>query len=285
MATTDIFHISGGLVPARKAIKFLTGNTDDFIEVNAFAATRVSANDAVGTFTAWIMIADDTITGTIIGNGDDSIVEFLEILVESGLLTVRITDATVVQVVTQANGDALKRHRWYHIAVVQKADGVGPKLYIDGSLIASTNDTTTDVDSWFAELDGIDKGLIGASNKTGNSAITNEFTGSISDVKYWNVALTDAQVLSDFEEQIPDDITGTPGDLKNHWDFDDDLIDNVAAENGTNTGGGAILVNNWAEFSSRLAYDTGTPIVADTLQCWSSGNNNQMGHAIVIQAA
>ncbi|MCH8234131.1 MAG: hypothetical protein IIB82_16015 [Bacteroidetes bacterium] len=137
MATTDIFHISGGLA-GRKAVKFLTGNTDDFIEVNAFAATRVAANDAVGTFTAWVMIADDTITGTVIGNGDDSIVEFLERLIESGLLTVRITDATTVQLVTQADGDALKRHRWYHIAVTQSNDGAGPRLYIDGVKIAST---------------------------------------------------------------------------------------------------------------------------------------------------
>ena len=283
MATSDIFHISGGLA-GRKAVKFLTGNTDDFIEVNAFAATRVAANDAVGTFTAWVMIADDTITGTVIGNGDDSIVEFLEILIESGLLTVRITDATTPQLVTQADGDALKRHRWYHIAVTQSNDGAGPRLYIDGVKIASTNDTATDVDSWFAELDGIDKGLIGASNKTGNAAVTNEFTGSISDVKYWNVALTDAQVLRDFNSFIPDNITGTTGDLKNHWDFDDDLIDNVAGENGTNTGGGAILVNNWSEFSSRLAFDTGTPVTADTLT-FAIDSSNNVGHAIVIQAA
>ena len=283
MATTDIFHISGGL-NGRKAVKFLTGNTDDFIEVNAFAATRVAANDAVGAFTAWVMIADDTITGTIIGNGDDSIVEFLEILIESGLLTVRITDATTPQVVTQADGDALKRHRWYHIGVVQGNNGVGPVLYINGVKVDSTNDTSTDVDSWFAELDGIDKGLIGASNKTGNSAITNEFTGSISDVKYWNVALTAEQILKDFAELTPDNITGTAGDLKNHWDFDDDLIDNVAGENGTNTGGGAILVNNWSEFSSRLAYDTGTPVTADTLN-FAIDSLNNVGHAIVIQAA
>ena len=278
MATTDIFHISGGLA-GRKAVKFLTGNTDDFIEINVFAASRVTANDAVGTFTAWVMIADDTITGTVIGNGDDSIVEFLEILIESGLLTVRITDATTVQVVTQADGDALKRHRWYHIAIVQSNNGEGPKLYINGVKIASTNDTTTDVDSWFAELDGIDKGLIGASNKTGNSAITNEFTGSISDVKYWNTDLTDDEVEEDFRN-----LAVQTSNLKNHWDMDDDFIDNVSAENGTNTGGGAILVNNWSEFSSRLAFDTGTPVTADTLN-FAIDSLNNVGHAVVIQAA
>ena len=284
MATTDIYHITGDTRDARKAVNFLGGDTDDYIQIDAFAVTRVAANDAVGTFTAWIMIADDTVTLTAIGMADLNADEFLDIDIESGLLTVRITDATVVQLVTQADGNALKRHRWYHIAIVQNNDGAGPKLYIQGVRIASTNDTATDVNSWFAELDLIDQGQIGASQKGGLGAFSQEFKGAISDVKYWNVALTDDEVLRDFNEFAPDNITGTTGQLKNHWDMDDDFIDNVAGENGTNTGGGSLLVNNWSEFSSRLAYDTGTPVVADTVVIAIDGGTGA-GHAVVNKAA
>ena len=197
MATTDIYHVSGTLTPARKAIRFVGGNSDDYLQVNAAAVARTAANDAVGTFSAWIMIANLTETFCIVCAGDDNAVEFIELNVEAGLLTARCTDATIAQFVTQADNIELKAHQWYHVAAVQNADSFGVKLYVNGVKIASTNDTATDVNEWFNNCDGIDTMRIGGANKTGDALVINEFKGYISDVKYWTTALTESQVLND----------------------------------------------------------------------------------------
>jgi hypothetical protein len=276
MATTDIYHICGGL-KGRNAVMFLGGDVDDYVEVDAHTAARTAANDTVGTYTAWINMPNITGTFTIIGNGDANAVEFLEINVEAGLLTCRCTDATVAQFVTQADSVHFKPHRWYHIAVVQRADGAGVYMFVNGVEVSRTNDTTTDVDEWFNNLDGLDSGRIGAANKAGDDSVTNEFSGAISDVKYWNVALSDAEVLSDYQNtQVQND------NLTAHWDFVDDLVDNGSdADDGTIVGD-LLLSNNYSEFTSRLRYSTGVPVVADSLVCFASGES---GHAIVIQAA
>jgi hypothetical protein len=276
MATTDIYHIKGGL-NGRFATAFLGGNVDDYIQVDAHAVARVAANDTVGTYTAWINIPDITGTYTIVGAGDKNVVEFLELNIEAGLLTARVTDATTAQFVTQADAIGLKPHRWYHVAIVQRADGHGVDLYIDGSIIAVTNDTATDVDSWYNELDGIDSFRIGAANKAGDDSVTQEFKGGISDVKYWNVALSHTEVDQDFQNEAVQ-----AASLQLHLDMEEDLIDSGAgADNGTAVGD-IILTNNYSEFTSRLRNSTGTPVVADTLKCFADDGT---GHAVVIQAA
>ena len=70
MATTDIYHISGPVRPARKAVAFLGGDVDDGVQIDAFAVTRTAASDTQGTITAWINVPDITGTYTIIGLGD-----------------------------------------------------------------------------------------------------------------------------------------------------------------------------------------------------------------------
>ena len=278
MATTDIYHISGPLLPARKAFKNIGGNTDDYLQVNAAAVALVAADNAQGTWSAWINMANITGTFCIACAGDDNVVEFLELNVEAGLLTARCTDATTAQFVTQADAVHFRPHRWYHVAMVQAADGLGTKLYVNGAKIASTNDTATDVNEWFVNLDGIDTMRIGAANKAGDASVTNEFSGAISDVKIWSTALTDAQVLADYEGNGPASAT-----LENHWPMDDDYVDlGLGADNGTAVGD-ILLVNNYSEFSSRLAFmPAARAVVADTfvLSC-----NNNVGHAVIIKAA
>jgi hypothetical protein len=88
-------------------------------------------------------------------------------------------------------------HEWVHVAVVQAADGNGPKFYVNGVKVASTNSTTTDVNEWFNNCDGIDSGRIGAANKVGDDSVTQEFKGAISDIKYYNTALTAANIAED----------------------------------------------------------------------------------------
>ena len=277
MATTDIYHITGGL-KGRHAVMYIDGDTDDYVQVNAHAVARTAANDTVGTYTAWVNIINITDTFAVLCAGDDNVVEFLELNIEAGLLTARCTDATVAQFVTQADAVQFKPHRWYHVAMVQSADGKGVKLFVDGALIASTNDTTTDVDEWYNNLDGLDTFRIGAANKAGNATVTNELTGAISDVKYWSTDLTDAEVNQDF---LGEAVQASA--LQLHLDFVEDLIDaGLGADDGTIVGA-VLQTNNYAEFTSRLRNSTGTPVVADTVQCFSEGDGT--GHAVVIQAA
>lgn len=279
MATTDIFHISAPIVPARRAVRMLGGNVDDYVQVNAHAAARVAANDAVGTYSAWINFPNLTATGTIIGNGDDSAVEFLEVLVEAGKISVRITDATTAQLVFTTTNIVVTPHKWMHLAIVQGNDGIGPKFYINGVReYAITKTTATDVNSWFAELDGIDTARIGASNKAGDASVTNEFTGAISDLKYWSAALTDAQVFNDYNGVV------NTTSLQEHWDFDDDYVSSVGdATTGTATGA-IVLIPNYSEFSSRIGFQNSltAPVVADVVVL---GVSELKGHAIIIKAA
>jgi hypothetical protein len=283
MATTDIYHIAGDTRKSRRAVAFLGGNTDDYIQVNAAAAAAVAGNHTKGTITAWINLANITDTMCIVGAGDDNAVEFIELNVEAGLLTCRSTDATVAQFVTQADNIEFKPHRWYHVAAVQAADGNGVKLYVNGERIDATHDTSTDLDSWFAETDGIDTMRIGAANKAGDASVTNEFKGAISDVKLFS-GTADTAALS--ASQVKDDYLGKSNttSLQNHWDFDGDYVDaGSGADNGTAVGD-VILTPFYSEFTSRLRYDTGTPVVADTVQIAIDGGTG-VGHAVVIQAA
>ncbi len=276
MAAGDLYHISGG-IDGRFAFSWPAAVSDDYIQVDAAAAARVAANDTVGTWTAWVNIANNTGTFTIIGAGDDNVVEFLELNIEAGLLTARCTDATVAQFVTQADGDQLEPHRWYHVAMIQAANDEGVHLYINGIRISATNDTATDVNEWFNNLDGIDTMRIGAANKVGNATVTNDFIGAISDVKIFTDVLTAAEVLDDFQEK------SNTNNLHNHWDMVDDLTDaGTGADDGTDVGADGFLLNDYSEFTSRLKHSAGVPVVADLITSFA---DRGVGHAIVVKAA
>lgn len=281
MATTDIYTVQGALTPNRFAVRYLGGDVDDFVQVDA-AAVALKAW-AKGSITAWVMMPDITGSYTIFCAGDDNVVEFLQFSIEAGLLTMRSTDNTTAQFVSQADAVHFTPHKWHHVAVTQAANGQGVIMYVDGQKIAHTNDTSTDLDSWGSELGGLDKGLIGAANKSGDGSITVEFKGFISDVKHWghatssDAALTAAEVLADYNGNTPQTTY-----LVNHWDFRDDYIDaGTGADNGT-ASGAILLVNSANEFTSRLGFMTGTPVVADKIQMTV---NNNVGYALVIQAA
>lgn len=279
MATTDIYHVAGGLTPARHAARFIGGDSDDVINADGAGIAREIAQDANGTFTAWIMVPNTTETAcTICAFGDTNAIEYIDFAVKTGLLTLTIFDATVAQVTTQEDAIGISPHTWTHVAVVQTAGGAGAKFYINGVLRAATNDVTTDVDEWINDqLAGIDNFTIGMLSM--NTTTTQEFKGYISDVKYWNKALTADEILSDYRgASLSDDSTY----LQNHWDMKEDYKDNgLGADDGTVTGD-IVLANAACEFSSRLSFGTGTPVVADKVLLMA---DNGTGHAVVIQAA
>ena len=283
MAAGDIYHISGDL-QGRRATAFLGGNVDDGIQIDAFAAARVAANDTAGTFTAWINVPDITGTYTIIGCGDASAVEYMHFSIEAGKLWAAGAKVgpNVAWDINSTNV-VITPHKWHHVAFKHSGAGGRVYMYIDGEIVAMTDTDVTEAAYWFDDFSLIDGAHIGAADSiAGGALLTQEFKGAISDVKYWAVALTDAQVKDDYEGKIPEDITGTAADLISWWDMDGDYIDSVAGHNGTAVGD-IILDNNFSEFTSRLKYTcTAPPVVADDL---SFSCDRGVGHAIVVKAA
>jgi len=277
MATTDQYTIRGGLYPARACARFLGGDTDDVITAAGAGVAREAAEDANGTFTAWIMIPSYETACTIVAFNDTNADEFIDFAVKAGLLTCTISDGGVDQVTAQEDAIGLSLHKWHHVACVQAAGGTGPKFYIDGVLRAATNDVSTDVDEWINDqLGGIDTLTIGM--LASNSTTTHEFKGYISDVKYWNKALTNAEIIADMNgTPLSDDSTY----LQDHWDMKDDYAD-AGLGNDTGTATGDIVLGVASEFDSRLTFATGVPVVADKV---SIALHDNMGYAYVIQAA
>jgi hypothetical protein len=283
MTAGDMWHVSGGMKPSRKAMWFKGGDTDDYVQINAAAVARTAANDTKGTWMAWVNMPNITGTFCIMCAGDDNVVEFIELNIEAGLLTARCTDGTTVQFVTQADQVDFTPHVWHHVAVVQRADSLGPHLFVNGAEIARTNDTTTDVNEWFNNCDGIDTMRIGAANKAGDASVTNEFTGGISNVRIYTDAKTNAEILSLYQYERDGVGSNNTTNLHNFYDFDNDLVDaGSGADNGTLVGTSATLCPNYCEFTS--IYNTiTTPVVADT--CLFSVDANNVGHLVVIKAA
>jgi len=279
MATTDQYTIIGGLRPYKQGCRFLGGDVDDQIQINASGAAMANSF-LYGTISAWIMCPDDTGTYTIISYGDDNVVEYITLDVVAGKLRAILCDNTAVQWSFITTNKVLKAHTWHHVAVVQ--DGVYPKLYVDGIEITSiTRTTSTDITVWFKATAGIDAGSIGAFEGAGDASLTQEFKGYISDVRVWGsattatgAALTSAQIKQVYSGQD----VGTP---YNWWVLDGDAVDDgTGADNGTIVGD--IIYCAGCEFSSRLTFGSGTPVVADTtvITC-----NDHLGVAYIIQAA
>ena len=276
MATTDQYTIQGSLFPNRKAVRLLGGATDCAVQADA-AAVAFKA-DATGTIAAWVMVPNITdATSTILGFGDDNVVEFVQFSIEAGLLTLRLTDTTTAEIIYQADAVHFVPHKWYHVAVTQ--NGIYPKLYVDGVEIAATGDDVSGITKWGSALGGLDKGFIGCANKAGDGTETEEYAGYISGVKVWSKALTAAELASDINGvALSDDATY----LRNHWKLETDLLDSATgADNGTAVSG-AILVSSANEFTSQLTFGCGIPVVADKVEMCI---NNGAGFAYVVQAA
>lgn len=279
MATTDLHFVSGALHPVKRGVRFLGGNVDDGIQVDAAAAAIVAGNHTIGTFTAWIMVPDNTGTYTIFGAGDANAVEYMHISVEAGTIWVMIVDSgpsTRIDVNTAAG--SIKAHKWHHVAVVQ--DGTRMKIYIDGEEQTLTWTTSTEMSQWFDDLDNIDGAHIGAADSiAGDAALTQEFKGYISDVRIWSgttsaSALTAAQV-----EQVMKG--GSVGSPHNSWSLNQTLVDaGSGADDGT--GVGDIIYSDANEFASRLTFLETVPLAADNVTICA---DNGVGFAYSILAA
>lgn len=289
MAETK-YMFGGDITQMMPASIHLEGDSDDYYQVDASAADMAN-DDTTGALMAWVMMADDTSTMTAIGYGDKNVVEFIELNVEAGLLTCRCTDNTTAQFVTQADGDELEKHKWYHIAAVQNGDEV--TLYINGEAIDATHDTSTDTTAWFKDCAGIDSGRIGAANKAGDDSVTQEWHGFIGPVRIYDdtevKTAADVKAIYDYErkrvfennfEGNIHDTNDTTG-LLNHWDMTD-LVDAGSGADNMTAVGGVTLGSGCCTFTSRLWFDGNIPLVADDI-CIAM--NNTKGIAVHLDAA
>lgn len=282
MATTDIYHIVGSLTPSRHAAKFIA-TSDQAVVIDAFAVARVAAGDTTGTFSAWINVPNITGDYGIISCGDTAAIEFLTLRVTAGKLVVELNDATADKFEHTSTNIVIKPHRWYHVAVTQDGTETALKLYVDGKRIPQTQTLGTDNSLWFAALALTDDASIGAAEEAGAAAQIREFKGAISDVKYWTVELTDAEIEQDFLGKAPATLGVVAGasKLTDWWDFEDDYVNSVTPANNGSAGASILLMNKYSQFSSRFAFMAGTPVSADNV---TFTTKDGAGHAIVIKA-
>lgn len=189
MTAGDVEVIKGN-INSHLAVSF--DGTDDELQANAHAVARNTANDTTGTYSFWFM--PDNITGTygLISCGDAAGGAVENLLIEQAANDIRVfgrsQGAAGFDFITTTA--ALVAREWVHVAVVQ--DGVKPKIYIDGLLVAATETVTTNDDHWFSDFTGLDEARIGC--KTINGGESNFLLGVMGPVKYWSVALDATEV-------------------------------------------------------------------------------------------
>jgi hypothetical protein len=225
MAAGDIIVVKGS--PSGRKGNFFDGN-DDYVLHDAHAVERVAAADTTGTYSAWFYKADATDTTGILSAGDnDSNTEFFQIYTS---LTGRIRTKLVFGGVTKFQVDqttaSINLREWNHVAFVQ--DGVQPLIYVNGVNVPTTNTISTDLTSWYVTLVNCDKFAIGCLESNGTH--TFDWKGAIGQVKYWNRALSAAEVLQDYN-----------GEAQTNGDYPDStyLRLNVTMENDGTTDSGA----------------------------------------------
>jgi len=279
MATTDLHFVCGALHPTKRGIRFLGGNVDDGVQVDAAAVAMVAGNHTKGTLTAWVMVPDNTGTYAFFGAGDANAVEYMYASVTAGVIKVKFVLAgptTQIEVTTPVN--SIKPHTWHHIAIVQDSEFL--KIYIDGTLQTLTWTDSTDPGQWFEDLNNIDGAHIGARDSVGgDAALTDEFKGYISDVRIWSgTASTNALTVAQVKQVMNGASVGSP---HNWWTLDSSVVDlGTGADNGTIVGD--LIYSDGNEFSSRLTFLETVPLAADNVTiCADKG----VGFAYSILAA
>jgi len=232
MAAGDIITLrenAGG----RRANLF--DGTDDYMLADAHAVARVAAGDTVGTYTAWVYADDITTFQTILSVGDNnSGTEYLDFLIENGKLVIKLQHGGTTQFLVNETTASMSSKTWHKVGIVQ--NGTQPKLYIDGKPVIITNSTATDLTMWYGELTGCDKFAIGV--KESNATHTQDFKGAIGQVKYWNVALSDVDILAEYNATssgLEFGDYGTPA-LNITMEYDGTTDSGSGADNGTLTG-------------------------------------------------
>ena len=251
---------------------------DDYVQVDAWATDRQTANDSVGTITAWVMPRNDTGTFTIIAAGDVNADEFIDFSIVAGLLHIELSIAGTTSFDIESDNKVVPPHVWTHVAIVQ--NGSEPRLYANGKLIDSTLDAGialgAGLDHWFQSVTAIDAGNIGILDA--NTSTTQDFLGAIGPVKHWNKALTAAEINQDYKGGAQN--AAAVALQVSHWDWDGLTDKWVGANDGTIVSA-AVLNPVHTSMTSRLK--TAATIVADDISI--GVDDGGIVTAVVVKAA
>jgi len=246
---------------------------DDAIQIDAWGTDRQTASDTVGTITAWVMPRNSTGTFTIIAAGDAGSDEFIDFSIVAGLLHAELSVSGTTSFDVESDAVHVKEHVWTHVALVQ--DGQKPRLFANGKLVASTDDVSTNLSHWFADVSGIDVANIGYLEA--NSTLTQDYLGAVGEIRHWNKALTDEEVLKDYEGSKQS--SAVDALQISNWDWDG-LTDKWAGANDGTVVSAAVLNPVHTSMSSQLK--TAATVVADDISIAESGG---VVTAVVVKAA
>ncbi len=275
MAAGDIKLFSEKYNP-RPAIVLEGG--DDAIQVNAWATDRQTAGDTVGTISAWVMPETKDATYTILAAGDTDADEFLDFSIVSGLLHLEISDAGTTDLDIESDAVVVEPHVWTHVAVVQNARQ--PRFYVNGKVIAATNDISTDLTCWFDQLSTLDAGNIGL--LVANNTTTQDYAGGVGVVKHWNKALTADEIERDY---LGTQQTAAADALQiSKWDWIGGpvvgLTDKWVGANDGTVVSAAVIDGGYTSITSKLK--EAATVVADDISISKDGDTLT---AVVVKAA
>ena len=135
------------------------------------------------------------------------------------------------------DGGTINDGNWHHLVVSYDADGE-KALYQDGNLIVSTNNTIPDSPA---------SGLLMALAQDGTLGYGFDFPGSISEVRIWNVALSES-TLSEWTCQPINNTHPNYASLQHYWPVDEGagttLNDNIGSNQGSIVGASSWEMNN-----------------------------------------
>lgn len=281
MATTDLHFVSGALSPTKRGIRFLGGNVDDGVQVDAAAAAIVLGNHTKGTFMADICVPDTTGTYTMFGAGDANAVEYVHFTIKNGTVWVMMVKAgPTTKIDVNTANFTITPHKIHNVCIVQ--DGNVLKIYIDGNDMPLTWTTQTTAGQWFEDLNNIDGAHIGAADSVaGGAALTNEFKGYMANVKIWSGTADGAALSADEVNQAMSGASVQTTYLHNSWDLNQNVADlGTGADNGTIVGD--LIYSDFNEFASRVSFLETVPLTADNVTLMA---NDGIGYAYSILAA
>jgi len=213
--------------------------------INIDALQTATASNTNGTISIWVKPVDATPISNefLFSFGDtdadtrisgfirtDGTVRF-EAKTEGGIWWRVTTDAA-----------ALSDATWGHLAFTQ--DGTQPVIYVNGTAVAQTTSSVSDISKWMNDIAGLDNGRLGCQNaNSGGDDIF--FNGNIDDFLYTSDAKTLAQIQDIYNSGTPKDESGitngvsyylmgdASGDnynsgVANEWQFIDQIGSNNA---------------------------------------------------------
>jgi len=209
----------------------LLDGVDEYINIDSVKTALASTTK--GTWSCWVKPVDATpaefeIFISFGASGTDTLVELF--LNTDGTLGCFCQIPGGVRWHKDTTNPVLSDNTWTHIALVQ--DGTEPVLYGDGVAVAQAFIVSTDKTAWFNDLT-LDTGRVADVNWA-SAGETNHFNGNIDRVRFWNIALSSAQILDDYNGGCPKAANQTG--LVSEFAIDGDIISVATDSFGTNNG-------------------------------------------------